>query len=163
MLEIAVRFKRGNNPWVMYGVVTFIEFLFLLGRVGDRLLSVFTPFEKLIIFGPACALAALLLIHVPPWILARALRLFSQCRYFVAAYLVLVAAVLTCILLITCPINFVLLRLAFPVWYPLSLGYKMVLVTPPLAYYFGFYLAPALLHLVARIGTKVRGRRRLRR
>ncbi|KAJ7282596.1 hypothetical protein C8J57DRAFT_1295792, partial [Mycena rebaudengoi] len=159
-----------NHVWVVHVVETVFEALTkvftFIGSSVSLLLAFFSPFEKLIVFGPASALAALLLLHVPLWQLKYLFRLYLKRRYAVAA---------------SVAVNFVTLGISFlesidfpyvaratieyqaRVWDPLPLGYKIVLVTPPLGYYLGLYLAPMLFGLLARLKLKVRGRRRLGR
>jgi hypothetical protein len=172
-----------NHVWVVHAVQTVFEVLTetftFIGSSVSLFLAFFSPFEKLvssalsycaeayatpqIVFGPASALAALLLLHLPLWQLKYLIRLYLKRRYAVAA---------------SVAVNFVTLGISFlesidfpyvaratieyqaRVWDPLPLGYKMVctsipfsnnvhvtyettsqvLVTPPLGYYLGFCL-----------------------
>ncbi|KAJ7233887.1 hypothetical protein C8J57DRAFT_1381159, partial [Mycena rebaudengoi] len=146
-----------NHVWVVHVVQTVFEALTkaftFIGSSVSLLLAFFSPFEKLIVFGPASALAALLLLHVPLWQLKYLFRLYLKRRYAVAA---------------SVAVNFVTLGISFlesidfpyvahatieyqaRVWDPLPLGYKIV-------------LAPMLFGLLGRLKLKARGRRRLGR
>ncbi|KAJ7233886.1 hypothetical protein C8J57DRAFT_1381156 [Mycena rebaudengoi] len=155
-----------NHVWVVCVVRTVFEALTaaltFIGSLVSLFLALFSPFEKLIIFGPASALAALLLLHVPLWQLKCLFRFYLKRRYAVAAALVVNFAGFVG------PIEFAYLarttiEYQARLWDPLPLGYKMVLVTPPLGYYLGFYLAPMLFGLLGRLKLKARGRRRLGR
>ncbi|KAJ7282604.1 hypothetical protein C8J57DRAFT_1710714 [Mycena rebaudengoi] len=129
-------------------------------------LDLLSPFEKLIIFGPASVLAALLILHIAPWLLTGLFYLFSRRRYARAIPLawILLASAFFCKLCFT-DLAYrtvrALIGCTAPVWNPLPLGSKMVLVTPPIAHYLCVYAAPALLHLVTRIKAKAAAIRRL--
>ncbi|KAJ7282601.1 hypothetical protein C8J57DRAFT_1554702 [Mycena rebaudengoi] len=108
-------------------------------------LVILSPLEKLIIFGPASVLTILLTFHIVPWLFTWIFRLFSQRRHARAAYLVvnvLVAAIIWRLFFTDLTYRTVraIIGCTAPVWSALPMGYKMVLVTPPIAHYLGIYV-----------------------
>ncbi|KAJ7282622.1 hypothetical protein C8J57DRAFT_1710724 [Mycena rebaudengoi] len=108
-------------------------------------LDIVSPIEKLTIFGPASMLTILLTFHIVPWLFTWIFRLFSQRRHARAAYLavnVLVAAVIWRLFFTDLTYRTVraIIGCTAPVWSALPMGYKIVLVTPPIAHYLGIYV-----------------------
>ncbi|KAJ7282737.1 hypothetical protein C8J57DRAFT_1554975 [Mycena rebaudengoi] len=109
----------------------------LFGSSVSLLLALFSPLEQLAVFGPASALAVLLVLHVPLWILKCILLLHAKSRSAIAAFLAWSLVYFSAMLVGLTGAKFASLAHTIvehtaPVWNPLPLGYKIVLVTLPL-------------------------------
>ncbi|KAJ7283149.1 hypothetical protein C8J57DRAFT_1709613 [Mycena rebaudengoi] len=107
--------------------------------------DVFSLLETLMIFGPAAALATMLLLHTVLWFLGRLLMLVRKIFFADAEQRAMHAVI----------------ERASPLWNSLDLGFKMVLIGPAMVHYLRYYIVPALFALVARI-QKVKARARWR-
>ncbi|KAJ7243721.1 hypothetical protein C8J57DRAFT_1725916 [Mycena rebaudengoi] len=126
----------------------FAPIAVLLERFIFPFSNLFSPLEKLIILGPASVLVASLLLQTTPWVAYGLIRVVVQRRRIHATIffsLSIAGAILYQILNFAVFAKRILfvpgIEAATPIWHPLKMGHKILLVVPPMAYYLRFYLA----------------------
>ncbi|KAJ7242080.1 hypothetical protein C8J57DRAFT_1477592 [Mycena rebaudengoi] len=106
----------------------------------------FTATVALFIFGPPSVLAGILLLHAISWVAHSLIVLVAQGRSTRAGIItwLLLASILlfdkSGLLAFTTRIVFGGIERAEPIWDPLNLGRKILIVAPAVAYYIQFYL-----------------------